>query len=130
ALTGSDRPVSFTPHLIPASRGILTTVYARLAGDLPVEAAAEAAADAFEQAYAGAPFVHRAPAGVQPETAWVRGSNHAFYQLVADERTGRLIVTTVIDNLGKGAAGQAVQCLNRMFGLPETAGLTHGGLTP
>src|SRR5690606_17149928 len=124
ALAGSPGPVSFTPHLIPASRGILTTVYVRLAGDLTPAAAVHEAAAAFEQAYRDAVFVHPAPEGVQPETAWVQGSNHAFYQFVADPRTGRLIITTVIDNLGKGAAGQAVQCLNRMFGLPEAAGLS------
>lgn len=130
ALMGSDRPISFTPHLIPASRGILTTAYARIAGGLSADAALRTAAEAFAEAYGDAAFVHQAPAGLQPETAWVQGSNHAFYQLTADPRTGRLIVTTAIDNLGKGAAGQAVQCLNRMFGLPETAGLGHGGLMP
>ncbi|HEY8449865.1 MAG TPA: N-acetyl-gamma-glutamyl-phosphate reductase, partial [Bacillota bacterium] len=75
-------------------------------------------------------FVHQAPADRQPETKWVRGTNGAFYQWAVDARTQRLIVTTAIDNLGKGAAGQAVQCLNRMCGFPETAGLEQGGLTP
>jgi len=129
-MAGCSGPVSFTPHLIPMSRGILTTAYARLAGGMNIEAGARAAAEALAEAYAAAPFVHAAPPGAQPETAWVRGSNHAFYQVTADPRTGRLVITTAIDNLGKGAAGQAVQCMNRMFGLPETAGLDHGGLTP
>lgn len=123
---GEAPAVSFTPHLVPMSRGILSTCYASLRAGV-TSAQVE---DAFDQAYTDSAFVHRAPAGMQPETKWVRGSNGAFYQWVVDERVNRVIVTTAIDNLGKGAAGQAVQCLNHMFGFSETAGLAQGGLMP
>lgn len=127
-VAGEDRKpiITFTPHLVPMPRGILSTCYASLQPGV-TQADVEAA---FRQAYDGAAFVHRAPEGQQPETKWVKGTNGAFYQWVVDERTGRIIVTTAIDNLGKGAAGQAVQCLNLMFGFDETAGLAQGGFLP
>lgn len=123
---GKIPAISFTPHLVPMARGILSTCYATLRPGV-TEAQVESA---FTQAYDDAAFIHRAPSGKQPETKWVRGSNGAFYQWVVDQRVNRIIVTTAIDNLGKGAAGQAVQCLNHMFGYPETTGLAQGGLTP
>jgi N-acetyl-gamma-glutamyl-phosphate reductase len=123
---GRPVQVSFTPHLVPMARGILTTAYARLAPGVGEEQVERA----YREAYHGLPFLRRAPAGRQPETKWTRGSNLAFYQWVVDRRTQRLVVTTAIDNLGKGAAGQAVQCFNLAFGLAETAGLVPGGVSP
>jgi N-acetyl-gamma-glutamyl-phosphate reductase len=78
-------------------------------------------------AYAEEPFVHVLPAGQQPHTAATSGSNSAHLQLVTDVDSGRIVVTCGIDNLGKGAAGQAVQNANLMLGLPETAGLAADG---
>jgi len=85
---------------------------------------------AFADAYAGGPFVHLLPAGQWPVTAAVSGSNGAHLQVTADTRAGRAVAISAIDNLGKGAAGQAVQIANLMLGLPETAGLTAHGVAP
>jgi N-acetyl-gamma-glutamyl-phosphate reductase len=106
----------FTPHLVPIRRGILTTIYVPLAGAADPEAA-------FRSAYAGEPFVRVLPAGVLPDVRDVRGTNdtHVGWQVLEDGRLA--VVVTAIDNLGKGAAGQAVQDLNVMFGFAETAGL-------
>lgn len=124
---GGEAPnIIFTPHLVPMARGILSTCYAILRDGVT----ADQVEAAFEKAYGESAFVHRAPDGQQPETKWVKGTNAAFYQWVVDQRSGRVIVTTAIDNLGKGASGQAVQCLNHMFGFPETAGLEQGGFLP
>lgn len=123
---GCSVRVAFTPHLVPMVRGILATVYAPLApgtADADLERV-------YREAYAAAPFVRLLPSGRQPEPKWARGSNLAFIQWAADRRAGRLVVTVALDNLGKGAAGQAVQCFNRMFGLPEEAGLQRGGVAP
>jgi N-acetyl-gamma-glutamyl-phosphate reductase len=81
-------------------------------------------------AYAGEPFVHVLPAGQQPHTAATAGSNSAHLQAVRDEDSGRIVVTSALDNLGKGAAGQALQNANLILGLPETAGLTSDGVAP
>ena len=81
-------------------------------------------------AYADEPFVHVLPAGQQPRTASVAGSNAAHLQAVVDLDSGRIVVTSAIDNLGKGAAGQALQNANLMLGLPETAGLSADGIAP
>ena len=85
---------------------------------------------AFADAYAGSPFVHLLPAGQWPVTGAVSGSNGAHLQVTADTHAGRAVVVSAIDNLGKGAAGQAVQIANLMLGLPETAGLTTHGVAP
>lgn len=115
--------LAFTPLLAPMPRGILATVTARpaRAGD---------ARAALVEAYAGEPFVHVLPEGQQPHTAATCGSNSAHLQVTADLSSGRVIVTSAIDNLGKGAAGQAVQNANLMLGLPETAGLSVDGIAP
>ncbi len=115
--------LAFTPLLAPMPRGILATVTARpaRAGD---------ARAALVDAYAGEPFVHVLPEGRQPHTAATCGSNSAHLQLTTDLSSGRVIVTSAIDNLGKGAAGQAVQNANLMLGLPETAGLSVDGIAP
>jgi N-acetyl-gamma-glutamyl-phosphate reductase len=120
--------VSFTPVLAPMPRGILATCTARLS---PGHRASTAdLRDALTAAYAGGPFVTVLPEGTWPATAAVAGSNGVHLQAVADPRAGRAVVVAAIDNLGKGAAGQAVQNANLMLGLPEAAGLTVSGVAP
>jgi len=121
--------VSFTPVLAPMPRGILATCTARLAPG-PGEAATALLRDALAEAYAGEPFICLLPGERWPTTAAVAGSNGVHLQAAADTRTGRATVVAAIDNLGKGAAGQAVQNANLMLGLPETAGLTAYGVAP
>ena len=113
--------VLFTPHLIPMSRGILATCYGEAAGTGdPLEV--------LRQAYASDPFVH--VTADPPATKWVSGSNAVHLTARRDERTGRIIALSAIDNLGKGAAGQMIQCANLMLGLEETAGLPRVGVYP
>jgi N-acetyl-gamma-glutamyl-phosphate reductase len=118
--------VSFTPLLAPMPRGILATCTARLARG----ASAEALREAVARAYAGEPFVRLLPEGRWPATAATAGSNAVHLQVAADAHAGRAVAVAAIDNLGKGAAGQAVQNANLMLGLPETAGLTANGVAP
>ncbi|MCL2337624.1 MAG: N-acetyl-gamma-glutamyl-phosphate reductase [Firmicutes bacterium] len=125
-LAGEDLMLSFTPHLTPMNRGILSTIYARL--NKPVSLAAVRAI--YEDFYRDEFFVRLLPAGMLPQTKAVTGSNHCDIAPVVDERTGRAVIIAVIDNLIKGAAGQAVQNMNLMCGLPETAGLDRPGLYP
>ena len=121
--------VSFTPVLAPMPRGILATCTARLTPG-PGQAATALLRDALAGAYAGEPFICVLPEGRWPTTAAVAGSNGVHLQAAADARTGRATAVAAIDNLGKGAAGQAVQNANLMLGLPETAGLTAYGVAP
>jgi N-acetyl-gamma-glutamyl-phosphate reductase len=121
--------VSFTPILAPMPRGILATCTARLAPG-PGEPGTVPLRDALAEAYAGEPFVCVLPEGRWPTTAAVAGSNGVHLQAAADARSGRATVVAAIDNLGKGAAGQAIQDANLMLGLPETAGLTAYGVAP
>jgi N-acetyl-gamma-glutamyl-phosphate reductase len=123
---GHSVSVGFTPILVPMPRGILATCTARLTGD---QATAEVR-QALAEHYAGEPFVCLLPEGRWPTTAAVAGSNGAQLQAAADARTGRVTVVAAIDNLGKGAAGQAIQNANLMLGLPETAGLSAIGVAP
>lgn len=116
--------VTFTPHLVPMARGLLTTCYARLIADI------DEIRGALEIAYKDEPFVHVLRAGLQPSTKQVSGSNHALVAVEADARTHMAVITCAIDNLGKGAAGQAIQNANVMLGLDETAGLTGTGVFP
>lgn len=120
--------LSFTPLLAPMPRGILAAVTARPTGD-PAAVRATVRA-ALVEAYADESFVHVLPEGEQPHTAATAGSNSAHLQAAVDISSGRVIVTCAIDNLGKGAAGQAVQNANLMLGLPETAGLAVDGVAP
>lgn len=120
----SDVTISFTPTLVPMARGILATATARLTGD---PAAVRAA---YESAYADEPFVHLLPEGIWPSTAATLGSNNAFVQVAVDERAGRLVTVTAIDNLVKGTAGGAIQSMNLALGLPETTGLPAEGVAP
>jgi N-acetyl-gamma-glutamyl-phosphate reductase len=117
----AGRPVvvTFTPHLVPMSRGILATCYATLAGSATAADPAACQADAF----AGEPFVDVLRPGAWPATRAVATTNRVQVAATADRRTGRVVAAAAIDNLVKGAAGQAVQCANVALGLPETAGL-------
>jgi N-acetyl-gamma-glutamyl-phosphate reductase len=119
--------VSFTPVLAPMPRGILATCTAKLAS--PAVTTAELRA-AIAAAYHGEPFISLLPDGAWPATASVAGSNGVHIQAAADTRSGRAVIVAAIDNLGKGAAGQAIQDGNLMLGLPETAGLTAIGVAP
>ncbi len=124
--TGAET-LSMTPVLAPMPRGILAAVTAR-----PTTAGvtAEDVLAVLSRAYADEPFVHVLPAGRQPHTAATFGSNSAHLQAAVDLSSGRVILTSAIDNLGKGAAGQAVQNANLMLGMDETAGLSANGVAP
>jgi N-acetyl-gamma-glutamyl-phosphate reductase len=123
--------LSFTPTLAPMPRGILATSTARLTAKAATNGdPTQTLRAAFQAAYADSPFVHLLPEGQWPATAAVYGSNGAHVQVAADLHAGRAVVITTTDNLGKGAAGQAVQIANLMLGLPETAGLTTHGVAP
>lgn len=111
--------VLFAPHLVPMGRGLLSTVYLEVDASL----SATDAHELYRARYADEPFVHVCASGELPSTAHVRGSNRASVGVALDERTGTLVATAAIDNLLKGAAGQAVQCLNAVLGLAETTGL-------
>ncbi len=119
--------VQFTPHLIPMVRGILATVYATLRDPGLVREDLNTIYNAF---YRHAPWVTVLPNGVYPQTKWVAGTNRCVLGVEVDGRTGRVIVMAAIDNLLKGQAGQAVQCLNLMFGLDEQLGLPQLGWYP
>ncbi|MDP3937897.1 MAG: N-acetyl-gamma-glutamyl-phosphate reductase [Deltaproteobacteria bacterium] len=123
AAAGNPIVISFTPHLIPMDRGILSTIYVR-----PRKGAR--LAEAYEAAYKGEPFVRVLPDGIVPATGHVLGSNLCFIGYKDDPRTGRCVIVTAIDNLVKGASGVAVQNMNLMLGLDETAGLTQLPLFP
>ena len=118
------RTLSMTPVLAPMPRGILATVTARPTGPVTLEQVRNVLA----QAYADAPFVHLLEDGDVVHTSATFGTNSVHLQAYVDESSGRIIVTSAIDNLGKGAAGQAVQNANLMLGLPETAGLAVDGV--
>lgn len=118
-LHGQPVRVRFTPHLIPCSRGMVSTIYLRLTRKVAVEALRET----YENRYREEPFVTVLPHGSFPSTAHVRGSNRCHISIEVDERTGWVIVMSALDNLVKGASGEAVQNMNLMMGLDETAGL-------
>lgn len=117
----AGKPVylNFTPHLVPMNRGILVTAYATLAKQVSYEEVKEI----YDTYYKNEYFVRVLDAGVCPETRWVEGSNFVDVNFKIDPRTNRLIMMGAMDNLVKGAAGQAVQNMNLMFGLPENTGL-------
>lgn len=121
---GCKVTLSFTPHLVPMNRGILVTEYASLKqkadGTLPSYEEVKAVYDKY---YKKEKFVRVLEKGVCPETKWVEGSNYVDVNFVIDERTGRIIMMGALDNLVKGAAGQAVQNMNLLFGLKESEGL-------
>lgn len=119
-----DLTLSFTTVLAPMPRGILATCTAR------TSATEEELRAALTAQYAGEPFVHVLPAGSWPHTAATVGGNACHLQVAVDADAGRAVVVSALDNLGKGAAGQAVQCANLVLGLAETAGLTSSGVAP
>ncbi|MDJ0349291.1 N-acetyl-gamma-glutamyl-phosphate reductase [Cryobacterium sp. PH29-G1] len=124
--SSTDATISFTPVIVPMSRGILSTATARL---VPGTSTAAVRA-AWESAYADEPFVHLLPAGHYPRTADVLGANTALIGLAVDEAAGRVVTITAIDNLVKGTAGAAIQSANIALGLTETLGLTMNGVAP
>ena len=123
---GQDVVISFTPHLIPMTRGILSTCYATLKSGV----SAEAVDDAYNAVYGGEYFIRLRGRGGYPATKDTRGSNFCDLGWHIDPRTGRVVAVAAIDNLVKGAAGQAVQNLNVMFGLDERTGLIQAPLYP
>jgi N-acetyl-gamma-glutamyl-phosphate reductase len=125
-LAGCDVIISFTPHLLPITRGILSTIYAKL----QKEVATEELIDLYRAFYKGKKFVRVYKAGTFPNISSVRGSNYCDIGLTVDARTKRVIIICAIDNLVKGAAGQAIQNMNLMCGLSEDAGLTMISLFP
>ena len=128
---GKEILINFTPHLVPMNRGILATEYAALKkkpdGSLPAYEEIKAAYDKY---YANEKFVRVLPKGVCPETKWVEGSNYVDIGFKLDPRTNRIVMMGAIDNLVKGAAGQAVQNMNLLFGLPESEGLEFVPMFP
>ncbi|WP_029013349.1 N-acetyl-gamma-glutamyl-phosphate reductase [Niveispirillum irakense] len=116
---GKDMLVAFTPHLMPMSRGILATTYVRMKPG----ATADDLRDCLRNAYGKEPFVKVLPDGVAPQTRHIRGSNFCLINVFADRLPGRAIIISAIDNLVKGASGQAVQNFNIMYGFDETLGL-------
>jgi N-acetyl-gamma-glutamyl-phosphate reductase len=125
-LPGGAGTISFTPHLVPMPRGLLTTGYATLAEGVT----ADDVDAVLHAAYDHEPFVHVLPAGSFPHTKALAGSNGCQLSAVVDPRTHRVVVTSAIDNLGKGAAGQALQNANLVLGLDETTGLSAIGIYP
>ena len=123
AMAGRPVKLVFTPHLTPMIRGIHATLYARLDGPADLQAL-------YERRYAGEPFVDVLPAGSHPDTRSVRGANVCRIAVHRPQGGDIAVVLSVIDNLVKGASGQAVQNMNIMFGLPETMGLEQVALLP
>ncbi len=122
-VSGRRLGLTFVPHLVPMVRGILATVYARITADTDFQAL-------FERRYEKEPFVDVLPPGSQPETRWVRGTNQCRIAVHRPFDADTLVVLAVEDNLVKGAAGQAVQNMNLMFGFPEAQGLDQIAVVP
>jgi len=125
-LAGEELLINFTPHLVPMTRGILATVYVNLKKYYD----REELYTIFAEFYRDEPFVRLLPPGVLPQTKAVAGSNHCDIGIVSDSRTNRAIILSAIDNLVKGASGQAIQNMNLMLGIDETTGLMSPGLYP
>lgn len=122
-IAGREISVMFVPHLVPMSRGLLSTVYLDVTQSLNTTEAV----DLYRTRFEAEPFIHVHDAGVMPSTGEVRGTNRAHIGVTVDERTGTLVATCAIDNLGKGSAGQAMQCANAVLGFAETEGLERPG---
>jgi len=129
-LSGNEVSVQFTPHLVPMNRGILTTTYIHPTEEIAGQLTEEKLRGLYENMYGGETFIRLLPEGVFPETRWVRGSNYVDIGLTYDQRTGIIIVVAALDNLVKGAAGQAVQNMNIRFGFEEVEGLGDIPLFP
>ena len=123
-LTDAEVKVSFTPVLVPMSRGILATCSA------PTSAGEDELREAYAKAYDDEPFVQLLPDGTWPQTQAVLGSNTVHVQVTVDRSAGRMVAVGAVDNLTKGTAGAAVQCMNIALGLPETTGLPTVGIAP
>lgn len=121
-----DVPLVFTPHILPTNRGILTTIYADLKVDMTVSDLKKIA----EKYYEGEQFVRILEGSDSAEIRWIKGSNYFDMNVFKDARTNKLIITSALDNLVKGAAGQAIQNMNLMFGLAENTGLNNLGVFP
>ena len=124
-VTGGDVKLKFTPHLLPINRGILATLYANL-----TEGDSSLVRESFENFFKEEPFVDMLPGGQFPDTRSVRGSNFCKIGVQVSEDQGSVVVISVLDNLVKGASGQAIQNMNIMFGLDEKMGLNGLGLVP
>lgn len=118
--------IAFTPHMVPMNRGTLVTMYARLKPGVDLEMLRSQ----LGLSYANEPFMRLLPSGLAPGTRMVRGSNYCAVNVFAERAHNRVVVLAAIDNVVKGAAGQALQCMNIMFGLPETDGLRQQPLFP
>lgn len=123
---GEDINIIFTPHLVPMNRGILVTAYASLRKDVKYEEVKAI----YEKYYADETFIRLLDEGVCPETRWVEGSNYVDINFKVDNRTNRIVFMGALDNVVKGAAGQAVQNMNLMFGLAENMGLMQVPMFP
>jgi N-acetyl-gamma-glutamyl-phosphate reductase len=123
---GKEVVVSFTPHLVPMNRGILSTIYVRATGGTSPENLHALLLKFYEKAE----FVHVLPFGETPQTRHVRGSNMTFIGVAKDRQPGRAIVVSALDNLTKGASGQAIQNMNLMLGYPEATGIDQVALFP
>ena len=123
---GHEVRINFTPHLVPMNRGILVTAYA----SLKKEVSYEEVKAAYDKYYEKETFVRVLDKDVCPQTKWVEGSNYVDVNFKIDPRTNRIIMMGAMDNLVKGAAGQAVQNMNLLFGLPETEGLLQVPMVP
>ncbi len=125
-LSNAPTQVVFSPHLVPVKRGILSTISL-----MPEQSMTDdELRTLYVDFYKNAPFVKLMEPGILPQTKWVSGSNYCYLGLSSDPRTGAVMVVSAIDNLMKGAAGQAIQNMNLMFGLPETTGLIRSALIP
>ncbi len=124
SISGVETKISFTPILAPMPRGILSTITLKLSKNVSLSDLR----NAYEDFFSASPFVTLLPEGQMPKTASVLGSNHAQMQIAVDEHTGRLVISVAIDNLGKGAAAQALHNANLISGFDETAGLLGNGL--
>jgi len=127
ACGAAEPSVSFTPVLVPMSRGILATCTTPLSDPSITQ---DQVYEAYQAAYADEPFVHLLPKGQWPQTQSVLGSNAVHVQVAVDQHAGRLIAVAALDNLTKGTAGAAVQCMNLALGLPEVTGLSSVGIAP
>ncbi len=122
--------INFTPHLLPMNRGILITAYASLKMGNNFKVDYDSIKAIYDSYYESEKFVRVLPKGVCPETRWVKGSNYVDVNFTIDERTNRIIMMGAMDNLVKGAAGQAIQNMNLMFGVEETEGLMYVPMFP
>jgi len=125
-LGGTKLQINFTPHLIPLNRGILSTIYVKSLKSFTNKELEEI----YTEYYKDCPFIRIRDKNHLPQTKWVQGSNFCDIAPIYDPRTGKIIVISAIDNLVKGAAGQAIQNMNLMFGLDETTGLKYGAIFP